>query len=486
MRNSKALKTMRAGGTRAAGGNSERYSMDGDRLTVGNRSFSHTLGGFVRASAGTEDGDGLSVPYLAVRAERQDGAQAEFDIWEDLSAVRMPDFPSGGSALTLEGEHWRIRSVSLHAFTDENDTLVTDTEHFLFQRSLAFPLRGEIFFFENLADGSAAVLLSETPDWQSATVTVKGGAVTLENGGNGVILGFCRTGECEALCRAILRHLRKPTVSVAMSNTWGDCNGFSRVCRDFILREIDAARDIGVDVVQIDDGWQTGSTADQSRRDALGRREFKGDFWDLRYDRFPAGMEEITEYARAADVRLGLWFAPDSHGDFALLERDAAVLEKAWREWGMRCFKLDMFWIHSNTERDRFLSLLKRIYSLGDGVTVQLDVTRNERLNYLCGWKYGTVFVENRYTKTANSFPHRILRNLWMLSRYLPAGRFQFELINPALNTERYDAADPFAPTHYTMDYLFAQVMLSNPLWRSARFTRETTLLNSTKPFTTR
>ena len=52
-----------------------------------------------------------------------------------------------------------------------------------------------------------------------------------------------------------------------------------------------------------------------------------------------------------------------------------------------------------------------------------------------------------------------------MLSRYLPAGRFQFELINPALNTERYDAADPFAPAHYTMDYLFAQVMLSNPLF---------------------
>ena len=117
------------------------------------------------------------------------------------------------------------------------------------------------------------------------------------------------------------------------------------------------------------------------------------------------------------------------------------------------------------------LRLLREIHRFGNDVTVQMDVTRNDRLNYLCGRQYGTVFVENRYTWTANSFPHRILRNLWMISRYLPASRFQFELLNPDLNADKYAPADPFAPQRYSMDYLFASVMLSNPLfWMEMQF----------------
>ena len=31
-----------------------------------------------------------------------------------------------------------------------------------------------------------------------------------------------------------------------MSNTWGDRNGFSRVCEAFVMREIDKAADLGL------------------------------------------------------------------------------------------------------------------------------------------------------------------------------------------------------------------------------------------------
>ena len=117
------------------------------------------------------------------------------------------------------------------------------------------------------------------------------------------------------------------------------------------------------------------------------------------------------------------------------------------------------------------VELLEHIDSLGDDVSVQMDVTRHDRLNYLCGNEYGTIFVENRYTKTANSFPHRVLRNLWTISKYQPSNRFQFELINPDLNKESYREGDPFAPANYDMDYLFASVMLSNPLfWMEMQF----------------
>jgi hypothetical protein len=64
-----------------------------------------------------------------------------------------------------------------------------------------------------------------------------------------------------------------------------------------------------------------------------------------------------------------------------------------------------------------------------------------------------------------------VLRNLWTISKYQPSNRFQFELINPDLNKESYREGDPFAPANYDMDYLFASVMLSNPLfWMEMQF----------------
>ena len=445
-----------------------RFEVENGALTVSNRLFCKTFSEVESATARVSDANGLSEPFLEITATEH-GESRRYCVWEDLPLVYMPDYKEK-TLLTLTGEHWIVRNVKLRAFTDENDTLTEEGEAHLFQMNLE-PRRGEIFFLEDPESQNAYVIVSETPDYQTAALTVKRGVVTVENGGNGLALGFCKVGECEALSRAYYRHARRCNELITMSNTWGDRNGFSRVCRDFVLREIDAAGEIGVDIVQIDDGWQTGSTADLTRRDAQGRREFLGDFWDLDLAKFPNGMKEMADSAAKDGIRVGMWFAPDSHDGFALLERDKAVLRKAYEEWGIRFFKLDMFWVLSDTDRDQFLELLREIYSFGDDVAVQLDVTRNARMNYLCGRQYGIVFVENRYTRSNNSFPHRILRNLWMLSHYLPSSKFQFELVNPDLYAECYREDDPFSPVHYDMDYLFASVMLSNPLfWMEMQF----------------
>ena len=185
--------------------------------------------------------------------------------------------------------------------------------------------------------------------------------------------------------------------------------------------------------------------------------------------------DEIEEFLAKKGIKLGLWFAPESRDHFACMERDIAILKNAYDNWGVRFFKLDMYWIECDADRDAFLRYLDRIYSFGDDVAVQMDVTRDARINYLCGRRYGTIFVENRYTKTHVFFPHRTLKNLWMLSRYIPASRFQFEIVNPELNADCYQADDEFAPVHYDIDYLFASVMLSNPLfWMETQFLSET------------
>ena len=438
-------------------------------LTLGNALFSHSIENVDYIEQRSTVVEGLSASYLEVTA-KQEQITRRLCVWNELPVLYMPE-RSDGYLLSIAGEHWTIQAIKLNAFTDDNDTLTHITHKNMFARNLFGGAEGDIFFLEDPQSGNAVVIISETPDYQRARLEIKDGAVSVVNGNNPLALGFCKIGECEALCRDYYRHARLSRGLITMSNTWGDCHGFSRVCRDFVLREIDAAREIGVDIVQIDDGWQTGSTADLSRRDEKGRREFKGDFWDLDMSKFPEGMKEIADYAAKDGIRVGLWFAPDSHDGFALLERDVSVLKRAYDEWGVRFFKLDMFWVLSDTDRDQFLKLLSAIYSFGDDVAVQLDVTRNARMNYLCGRQYGTVFVENRYAKSGNFFPHRVLRNLWSLSRYLPTSKFQFELINPDLYAECYSEGDPFVPSLYSMDYLFATVMLSNPLfWMEMQF----------------
>ena len=448
------------------------YSLDGDKLTLKNKVFTHTLNGVKEIfSAEQGDSNGLALPYLEITAAKSD-AVLSYRIWDDIPVVFTPIW-NNGELLTLSGMHWVVKNVKLHAFTDDNDTLVTYGEQHMYHKKLFHPCKGEIFILEDPITEKAILIVSETPDYQTATLTVKGGTVSVENGGNGLAVGFCNIGEAEMLCRKYYRHARLCKGLFTMSNTWGDRNGFSRVCHDFVTHEIDAAERLGVDIVQIDDGWQSGSTADLTLRDELGRRVFPDEFWNVNTQRFH-DMPALTEYARKKGVRVGMWFAPDSHGHFANIDRDVAVLKKAYDEWGIRFFKLDMFWITSDEDRDRFTELLRRIYSFGNDVAVQLDVTRNERPNYLCAKQYGTVFVENRYTKTVCAYPHRILRNLWMLSEYIPSSKFQFELVNPDLNNELYEQSDPFNPITYDMDYLFATVMLSNPLfWMEMQFLSE-------------
>lgn len=366
--------------------------------------------------------------------------------------------------IRLYGEHWTITSISLNAFTDAIDTPVHRNEYFLFEGEIEEEIIGSIFFLENELDGNAYVILVDSPDYEKARLTIRNYSATVETSNNITVVP-CQKGECESVCRKTIRNTMKNRPLIAMSNTWGDCNGFSKINEKFILREIDNAEKIGLDIVQIDDGWQSGSTADPKRRDKNGLRIFADDFWLLNEERFPHGMKYVADYAAQKGIKLGLWFAPESKNHFELLERDIAILKNAYDNWGIRYFKLDMYRIQDDTDRNRFAQYIEKINSFGDDVAIQLDVTLDNRVNYLFGREYCSVFVENRYTETITYFPHRTLKNLWLLSEYIPASHLQFELVNPELNADKYADNDIFATPHYDIEYLFASVMLSNPLF---------------------
>ena len=369
----------------------------------------------------------------------------------------MPD------TVKLQGEHWTVTAVTLNAFTDEIDTPVHRKEYHLFRGMVAETVTGSIFFLENEHDGDAWVLLADSPDHERAELVVKDYRATVKTSGNVTVVP-CQKGECEQVCRQTLRADMFSGVPVTMSNTWGDGNGFRRVCEEFVLKEIDTAARLGVDVVQIDDGWQFGSTADPNRRDERGRRVFADDFWQLDRSRFPRGMEYVSAYAAQRGVKLGLWFAPETRDGYACMDRDIEILRNAYDRWGIRYFKLDMYRIEDDLGSARFRKFLEAIHSFGPDVALQLDVTRRWRVNYIWARQYGTVFVENRYAKKKTYFPHRTLKNLWLLAKYIPAANLQMELVNPQTCADHYDAGDEFAAFRYDIAYLFASVMLTNPL----------------------
>ena len=446
------------------------YTIGEDGLRLQTPCLSRRFSNVVSAEGDFVTPRSRALPFYEIRAERADGTKTTYWLWEDLPVVRMGD-DSEDPVVTLHGEHWTIRAVRLNAFTDDFDTLTEEIEFNLFFKGICKPVEGDIFFFEDTLTDKAYILISETPDhvhgkiWANRNGDKTAHFLHLENGGYPVVLGVCKAGECEALCRNYLRHVNNCPELITMSNTWGDRNGSKRICEAFVWDELTAAQEIGVDVLQIDDGWQAGNTIYEIQRDERGHQVFYDHYWDLNTQRFPNGITPITSKARQNGLRAGLWFAPSSQDCFAKIERDKAVLKQMYEEWGVRFFKLDMYQATDVAHTRKMQELLAFIYSLGSDVSVQMDVTRYERLNYLCGAEYGTIFVENRYTKSANYFPHRTLRNLWDICRYVPSNRFQFELVNPDLYPESYQEKDFLAPQYYDMDYLFASVMLSNPLF---------------------
>jgi hypothetical protein len=93
-----------------------------------------------------------------------------------------------------------------------------------------------------------------------------------------------------------------------------------------------------------------------------------------------------------------------------------------------------------------------------------LDITAGVRGGYFVFTEYGNLFLENRYTEWGNYYPYKTLRNLWMLSKYIPAEKLLIEFPNKWKNQDKYSENDSFAPANYSFDYLFATTMAAQPL----------------------
>ncbi len=395
--------------------------------------------------------------------------------------------------LLLLCTHLEVTAVQFFDVTDRRNNLVAQ------RQVVAYPqpesLRGNLLIVRDMTGGGGLFLLKESPcsDVQLADpgydfgvrrgeVTVAGIGLAAADVGDEWVAGYgCTLGvggedEQTTLCnlrdhQRTLRTLKPGRDHMVMLNTWGDRGQDGRISHAFALREIERAAALGLSHFQLDDGWQAGQSSNSATSggslENIWRRD---DYWHAHPQRFPQGLGPIIAAAKEAGVELCVWFNPSKDDSYANWRRDADTLIQIFRGHGIRTFKIDGVNIPDKRAELNLRAMFDAVMAATDNQAVfNLDVTAGRRFGYHYFTEYGNIFLENRYTDWGNYYPHWTLRNLWMLSKYVPAPRLQIEFLNNARNPRKYADDDPLAPSKVPLDYCFAITMMAQPLaWMEA------------------
>ncbi len=420
-------------------------------------------------------------------------SDVSFDGIEDKAEEYVCDVhPKSGTidVIGVPEQHLKLTSVSLRDVTDKNNTLVSENTVLLYSR-VPDVKSGQMFLLDAYLSQECIMIVKEAPSengrWlkeesdfeifpgQSALVTGTGWQPELQNESDMVPLYYSTVGvgtkdqlteEYKHYYRMMCRYTEN---AVVMSNTWGDRSRDSAISEQFLKNEIRIAKEIGVRVLQIDDGWQEGITKNSALKKggawSGGYYDTNPEFWTPNKQKFPDGFNAVCKFADQNDIELGLWFSPDQANDYENWEKDAVTVLGLWKTYGIKYFKIDGVNVTNKLIDIRLSKFVKKVTDESSGeIVFQFDITAQKRWGYLYGKEYGKIFVENRYTDWANYYPHLTLRNVWHLSKYIPLSKLQFELLNIRRNKERY--TDNFLkPACYSMDYVFAVTMFSNPLF---------------------
>ena len=401
-------------------------------------------------------------------------------------------YMKGADVLPLAGRHHRLAAYEILDRTDLRSEQVFVRNWLLMGRELPLMLFNQVTAVESVFDltGVAAMRIapvpSERPEVMPDFVCLTSpGSYAKFNALEVVFASVCNGypvaelvydgGEIgrQKAFRDLQRALRQYVPGrdgIFLTNTWGDGNRDSRICEKFVLAEIAAGAELGVDVIQIDDGWQFGKSANsamiKSRKDgAWGDFLAKdGDFWKPDPVRFPNGLKPLVDLAASKGIRFGLWYGPSSTDDCAKWQTDADILFGLYRDCGIEYFKIDGLNLTSSLailrQRELFDTLLRK----SEGKMVfDFDVTGDEpRLGYLGIVAPGPIFLENRSFRTGY-YPYQTLRSVWSLAHVIDPVRLRVEFINPEHARGHYPET-PLSPVNYRADTLFATVMMCSPL----------------------
>ncbi len=391
--------------------------------------------------------------------------------------------------LALPGVHWRARAVAFRDVTDRHNTLVRESSilPYRFEEMLA----GNLLFLDEVLDDAGIFVLKEAPcgpaqlHYSGGDFALKVGEMRVVGSGvapedlsavdwtraYGVVVGVTGDGALGRL-RAVRRYQEQIRLhlpgrdEMVLMNTWGDRGQDTRLGEAFALAELEAGARLGISHLQLDDGWQAGRSSNSAfAGGSLERIWDTPGYWQPHPERFSRGLGPVVERGKALGIEVCVWFNPSKDNGYAHWREDAETLIGLYRDHGIRTFKIDGVQVPDKRAETNLRCMFDAVRAATDDQAVfNLDVTAGQRYGYHYFNEYGNVFVENRYTDWSNYYPHWTLRNVWMLSRYVPAQNLQVEFLNVWRNAERYPMADPLAPGCVPFAYAFAITMMAQPL----------------------
>jgi len=389
--------------------------------------------------------------------------------------------------IELPGVHWKVRSVRFYDMTDRYNNLVKESEDLLYRFNIH---QGNLLIAMDQVSKRRIFVLKEAPSFYSQQFYPGGDFISsigqlkvigigvdsacLSPGdwvrGYGFVTGF--GGNTEYDCLAALRTYQKnifPGYSnvepILMVNTWGDRSQDTKLGKDFIRKEIDACQRFGANYLQIDDGWQLGRSTNSALEGGT-----LADIWDIPGywtpdpHKFLGGLEPVLDYAEKKGIRISLWYNPCATGSYRDWRKEVEALNGFYWQWKVRTVKIDGLKFNDKTSESRVRQIFDHILDATDGNMIfDLDITAHRRHGYHFFNEYGVFWVTNRYTDWRNYYPYTVLRNTWMLSRYVPPEKLQMPFLNIWRNMEKYQG-DPFAPVSVPFDYAFATTMAAQPM----------------------
>jgi len=391
--------------------------------------------------------------------------------------------------LSIPTPHLKLDGVQFFDATDHHNNLVSVRSILPYQS--ASRLSGNLLFIREFDSDNGLFILKEAPcsdvqlAWPGYDFICQIGEIKLAGIGigprdlredewtrcYGFVTGASGGGEYGLLSalrsyQSRVRLHKSGRDNMIMLNTWGDRGQDAKIGEAFALAEAEKAARLGITHFQLDDGWQAGRSSNSAfDGGSLENIWDNPDYWTPHPQRFPNGLRPLIERCRELGIELGLWFNPSADNSYAHWQKDAALLIALNREYGIRTFKIDGVDIPDKRADVNLRAMFERVMEATNYEAVfNLDVTAGRRWGYHYGNEYGNIFLENRYTDWQNYYPHWTLRNLWMLSRYLPPQNLQIEFLNKWRNAGGYPADDPLAPQRVPFDYCFAITMMAQPL----------------------
>ncbi|CAM3329845.1 hypothetical protein [Zobellia roscoffensis] len=211
------------------------------------------------------------------------------------------------------------------------------------------------------------------------------------------------------------------------ANTWGSGRGKTASQEENILLELESQADLGIDIQQIDDGWQNKD-------------------WGLRKDWYPKGWQNVVNKSKETGVKLGLWAAA--------MPVTYEALKNSYDQANFVTYKLDFASLGTHENMEKLMGKIRKfILYTNQQVRVNWDLTENApRFGYFWAKEYGSVYLENRKPDKPENvvyIPHLVLRDIWHLTSYTNINKFQTSIQNTGMTNKKVSDAylhtDPYA-----------------------------------------